>query len=83
MIVFRKSERPGFNGKEYSHIECDVEGCGTVSPPVAELVSGKSLFERGWFIKDGKHRCPEHVNTEAGAQGPIVREADGSEGFVR
>lgn len=82
MIVFKTSERPAFGGKEYSHIECDVPDCGKVSPPQEEL-NRLSLFQRGWHIAGGQHRCPEHVNEEIAARGPVVRAADGSEGFVR
>lgn len=82
MIVFKTSDRPAFGGKEYSHIECDVSGCGAVSPPQEEL-NRLSLFQRGWYLVGGKHRCPEHVGEDVAARGPTVREADGSEGFVR
>lgn len=82
MIVFKKSNHPAFGGKEYSHIECDVEGCGKVSPPTEEL-NRLSLFQRGWYVAAGTHRCPDHVNIETAANGPVIRAADGSEGFVR
>lgn len=82
MIVFKKSDNPAFGGKEYSHIECDVPGCGRVSPTADDLAR-LSLFARGWFIVSGMHRCPEHFTADTQANGPIIREADGSEGFVR
>ena len=78
MIVFKKLE----TGKEYSHIECDFPGCIVVSPIAADLLK-ESLFQRGWFVKDGKHRCPEHFHDDGLPCGPTERAADGSEGFVR
>jgi hypothetical protein len=81
MIVFKTNEDPKGHRK-YSHIECDAPGCIVVSPTAAELLK-QSLFERGWFIAGGKHRCPEHYHEEVEAHGPITREHDGSEGFVR
>lgn len=83
MIVSKTSDSPAFGGKEYSHIECDAAGCIVVSPPAAELLKGPSLFERGWFISNGKHRCPEHFHDDVETQGPVIRKADGSEGYVR
>lgn len=78
MIVFKKTA----NGRGYSHIECDVPECTIVSPDAAGLLQ-KSLFQRGWFVAGGKHRCPEHFHEEVETHGPIERAADGSEGFVR
>lgn len=84
MIVFKTSNDPAFGGKQYSHIECDVEGCGVMSPPTPELhKKDGSLFERGWFIDGGKHRCPKHFHEEISGVGTVVRAADGSEGPVR
>lgn len=80
MIVFKKDSEGGHH--KYSHIECDVPDCKGVSPPADELVK-ESLFARGWYIKDGKHRCPAHYDDDTPAHGPLEREADGSEGFVR
>jgi uncharacterized protein (UPF0335 family) len=45
VIVFKKS----VDGREhhgYSHIECDVDGCGAVSPTFDEL-GKQNLMERG------------------------------------
>lgn len=78
MIVFRKTE----TGRTYSHIECDFPDCATTSPIASELLK-ESLFQRGWFVAGGKHRCPDHFHDEIEPCGPIERAADGSEGFVR
>ena len=83
MIVMKTSDDPAFGGKQYSHIECDVEGCGVMSPPTRELMKGPNLMELGWFIDGGRHRCPEHVHDDVPAAGPVTRNADGSEGNVR
>jgi hypothetical protein len=81
MIVFKKATVE--NGlHSYSHIECDVPGCTIVSP-TANMLLESSLFARGWFVADGKHRCPEHFHDEIEPHGPVERAADGSEGFVR
>lgn len=79
MIVFKRGEKIA---NEYSHVECDVPGCGFMSPPTDELAV-KNLFERGWFIKNGTHRCPNHFDTGVIGKGPVVRAADGSDGPVR
>lgn len=78
MIVFKKTKDPAFNGRQYSHIECDIDGCGEMAPPREELVKkGGSLMERGWFIAGGKHRCPKHFHHDTpGPSGPVVREAN-------
>lgn len=81
MIVFKKTA-DGVGHHEYSHIECDAPGCIIVSPTAADLLK-QSLFVRGWFIADGKHRCPDHYHDEVEPQGPLERAHDGSEGFVR
>jgi hypothetical protein len=81
VIVFKKS----VDGREhhgYSHIECDVDGCGAVSPTFDEL-GKQNLMERGWYVAAGKHRCPNHVDEDIPGRGPLERAADGSEGFVR
>lgn len=81
MIVFKKATDEGA-AHSYSHIECDAPGCVVVSP-TADMILQMSLFERGWFVAGGKHRCPDHFNDEIEPQGPVERAADGSEGFVR
>lgn len=77
MIVFKKSDDPAFNGRQYSHIECDVDGCGIMSPPTPDLhEKGGSLIERGWYIAGGQHRCPKHFHDEVPGRGTVIREAD-------
>lgn len=82
MIVFKKAVDEKAH-RAYSHIECDASPeCSAVSPPASDLLK-KNLFERGWFVHNGMHRCPEHYAVEIPARGPVERAADGSEGFVR
>lgn len=77
MIVHVKlptAEQTSSRTSVYSHIECDVEGCGKRSPPPAELyakLGGLRAF--GWWIEGGKHRCPEHYDVDAPARGPQYR----------
>jgi hypothetical protein len=62
----------------YSHIECDVSGCGEKSPPQSVMISKHGLSGCGWFVGTrqphlGKHRCPAHYDADAPAPGPQER----------
>lgn len=75
-VLLPEAERTELRQHHYSHIECDVAGCGARSPPTAELLHGKSLVERGWFIEGGRHRCPDHYDRDdASGSGPAYRDA--------
>lgn len=59
--------------KTYGGVECDVEGCTTA----AKHRDGQpNLFEQGWFVAPGRHRCPKHFNDEAPAREPQRRYVD-------
>lgn len=58
---------------QYGGVECDAEGC-TVIVKVTE--NGPSLFDQGWFIEPGKHRCPEHFHVETPRREPQRRFVD-------
>ncbi|MFL6728079.1 MAG: hypothetical protein ACJ8FS_16430 [Sphingomicrobium sp.] len=77
MLVFIKLAQPvGDKTHGYSHIECDVEGCGVRSPTSSELLEkNTSLFAMKWFIDGGHHRCPQHYGDETSARGPQYRDA--------
>jgi hypothetical protein len=77
MLVFVKLSQPiADRTHTYSHIECDVPGCGMRSPPSSELMaSGKSLTELGWYLAGGVHRCPEHYDRDdVPGNGPVYRD---------
>lgn len=77
MIVMVETDEPAFAPHRFSHIECDVEGCGQRAPSFAQMrEKGKSLFEMGWFIEPNMHRCPSHFHDEAPARGPQYRSAE-------
>ena len=59
---------------QYSHIECDVAGCGTRSPPAAEMIKNHGLMNMGWFVDGGRHRCPDHFHDEVEPRGPQYRD---------
>ena len=64
MIVFvllPEGQRTETRKHHYSHIECDVEGCGVRSPPPDQLRESHGLASLGWFIAPGQHRCPASV----------------------
>ena len=76
-LVFVKlpeKEQTPHRSHQYSHIECDVPDCGARAPTPSELPSGKSLFDIGWFLKGGQHRCPDHFDVETPAGGPQYRD---------
>lgn len=74
-VLLPEPERTEERQHHYSHIECDVAGCDQRSPPTIELHKGPSLFERGWFIDGGRHRCPEHYDRDdAAGSGPAYRD---------
>lgn len=78
MIVFillPANDRTATRTHHYSHIECDVEGCGVRSPPPVELLAGHGLMNMGWFVGPGVHRCPKHYHDEVPARGPQYRDA--------
>lgn len=73
MLVFLplpEAERTDHKSHRYSHIECDVEGCGAVGKPE----DGRSLMDMGWFIFPGRHRCPAHHEEDVPARGPQYRD---------
>lgn len=72
MIVMVKTDEPAFAPRKFSHIACDVEGCEATFNHKAS--GGKSAFELGWHMEGGKHRCPEHVETDAPARPIKVEE---------
>jgi len=54
---------------DYSHIECDVRGCGRRSPPAAVMLEHNGLVGCGWYVDHrGSHRCPIHFNTPVPAR---------------
>lgn len=79
MIVFKKN---GESSRSYSHIECDAPDCDEMSPP-AHVLQKRNLFEHGWHLRGGTHRCPKHVDVDTQPTEPVTRAADGSEGQVR
>lgn len=60
----------------YSHIECDVEGCGEKSPPATVLLKSHGLQGLGWYCKGGHHRCPKHAEDETPLRDPQYREQE-------
>lgn len=76
MIVFvllPEAQRTEHRTHHYSHIECDVQGCGVRSPAAQVMVAKGGLSQMGWFIAGGQHRCPEHYTTETPVRGPDYR----------
>lgn len=73
-VLLPENERTAERQHRYSHIECDVVGCGAQSPPSAELQKGLNLVERGWYIDGGLHRCPTHYHDEVPPHGPQYRD---------
>ena len=58
---------------KYSHIECDVKGCGEKSPPADVMLKNHGLAAMGWNIQPGFHKCPAHFYEHAEPQGPQRR----------
>lgn len=78
MIVFvllPENERTEHRQHHYSHIECDVEGCGVRAPSAAESLKHHGIMNMGWFVAPGQHRCPDHYHMEVPARGPQYRDA--------
>lgn len=73
-ILLPEAERTATRRHQYSHIECDVEGCEERSPPPAVLHKGFGLASFGWFIGPGQHRCPKHMTEDTPARGPQYRD---------
>lgn len=74
-VLLPENEHTAERKHRYSHIECDVVGCGQRSPISAELQArGASLMDRGWFIDGGLHRCPKHYHDEVPPHGPQYRD---------
>lgn len=79
MFVFLKlptAQQVGMRTSVYSHIECDVEGCGERSPPDAILIKSHGLQGLGWYCKGGHHRCPKHAETDAPRRDAQYRDAE-------
>jgi hypothetical protein len=72
MIVMVRTDDPAFKPYAYSHIECDVEGCGERSPGFTP--GTPNLLEQGWFIEGGRHRCPKHFDDDVPSRGVDRRE---------
>lgn len=66
MLVFIKDS--------YSHIECDVEGCGIEAPRPDEMKDAHGIKSLGWYVGlNGTHRCPKHHDVDAPYRGPQRR----------
>lgn len=78
MLVFTplpEDQRTAERTHQYSHIECDVVGCGERSPSAAEMAEKGGLAVMGWFIDAGRHRCPKHYHEDdVPAHGPQFRD---------
>lgn len=51
----------GEESREFGGIACDVIDCKAHEPQKPEV---KNLFELGWYIAPGVHRCPQHYHEE-------------------
>lgn len=77
MLIFIKlpeADQTPTHKHQYSHIECDVEGCEVRSPSAAEINKGHGLADMGWFVGPGQHRCPKHFTDDTPARGPQYRD---------
>jgi hypothetical protein len=71
-VLLPEAERTEHKQHHYSHIECDVPGCGVRAPKPSEMQGG--LMHMGWWIGPGQHRCPRHYHDEVPAHGPQYRD---------
>jgi hypothetical protein len=70
MIVMVKTDEVAFAPRKFSHIECDV--CGERAPSYKEMHDkGKSLFDLGWFVAPGQHRCSKHFHDDDAPGKPV------------
>lgn len=59
---------------QYSHIQCDGDGCAEKSPSPKEMIEHHGLSNMGWWVGGGIHRCPKHYTEITVARGPLFFE---------
>lgn len=78
IVIIVEKWANGDEAHRFGGIACDVEGCDVLSEPfnTSTAEQRQNLFDAGWFISPGQHRCPKHFNDETPTRGPQYREVD-------